>query len=503
MKIYAKNPVFIFDGGVNALEYSKETTTLSTEWARICVEQGGATQAWFAQVDENLNIDWLAGWPMVSQPRWLKRESRKDLIQEGKTITFFDIEESASVATFPILNSGQIIALLALKSIKPDFFLPDTVAWIEALTTVISSSITQVKQESKWRQAIHTINRILQSSLELKEELDLVLGILGELVEMDMALVFKCDPFSKRFEVLATHGTDHDMVGKPPLYFNLETLSEGFPAQVQFHKLSEIFHSEMHDYYFQKGYQTYVGMPFQANGNVFGVMEIFWRTPQADLRKLNIIKMVVGAVSWEIERTSIVNDLRQHNDELTSTYTATIEGLSRALELRDLETEGHTRRVSELTLQLAQHMQIPEDQHDYLVQGALLHDIGKLGIPDAILFKPGSLTPQEWDVMRQHPQYAYNILAPIISLRQTLDIPLYHHEHWNGSGYPFGLRGEQIPLSARLFTVVDVFDALISDRPYRSAWPRSHALTYIRENAGKLFDPQITEVFLDLFNTKH
>ncbi|MBT3338461.1 MAG: HD-GYP domain-containing protein [Anaerolineae bacterium] len=193
-----------------------------------------------------------------------------------------------------------------------------------------------------------------------------------------------------------------------------------------------------------------------------------------------------------------MGDLKRRNDELLSTYTATIEGLSRALELRDLETEGHTKRVSELTLRLATHMQIPEEQHIHLLQGALLHDIGKLGIPDAILLKPGSLTPQEWDVMKQHPMYAYNILAPIISLKETLDIPLYHHEHWNGSGYPFGLKGDKIPISARLFTVVDVFDALMSDRPYRSAWSHSQTLAYIREQAGELFDPQIVIKFLDL-----
>jgi HD-GYP domain-containing protein (c-di-GMP phosphodiesterase class II) len=129
-----------------------------------------------------------------------------------------------------------------------------------------------------------------------------------------------------------------------------------------------------------------------------------------------------------------------------------------------------------------------------------LHDIGKLGIPDAILLKPGSLTPQEWKVMQQHPLYAYNILAPIINLRQALDIPLYHHERWDGSGYPYGLKGEQIPLTARLFAVIDVYDALTSDRPYRSAWTRSQAIEYLQEQAGQLFDPQVVAYFLELVN---
>jgi HD-GYP domain-containing protein (c-di-GMP phosphodiesterase class II) len=175
-----------------------------------------------------------------------------------------------------------------------------------------------------------------------------------------------------------------------------------------------------------------------------------------------------------------------------------IEGLSRALELRDIETEGHTRRVSVLMTRFGKHMQIPSNQWDAIKQGALLHDIGKLGIPDAILLKPGSLTQRERQVMQQHAIYGYNILAPIISLRQTLDITLYHHERWDGSGYPYGLAGEQIPLVARLFAVVDVFDALTSDRPYRSAWSHMQTIEYLREQSGHLFDPQVVQLFLEI-----
>jgi HD-GYP domain-containing protein (c-di-GMP phosphodiesterase class II) len=149
-------------------------------------------------------------------------------------------------------------------------------------------------------------------------------------------------------------------------------------------------------------------------------------------------------------------------------------------------------------MRFVEHMQIPPDQWDAIRQGALLHDIGKLGIPDAILLKHGSLTVQERQVMQQHAVYGYNVLAPIINLRQTLDITLYHHERWDGSGYPYGLRGEQIPLVARLFAVVDVFDALTSDRPYRSAWSHSQAIAYIKEQAGHQFDPRVVELFLEI-----
>jgi HD-GYP domain-containing protein (c-di-GMP phosphodiesterase class II) len=199
-----------------------------------------------------------------------------------------------------------------------------------------------------------------------------------------------------------------------------------------------------------------------------------------------------------MERTNILRDLRQSNSDLVARYNAMIEGLSRALELRDLETEGHTRRVSLLTMELVQHTQFATEQWDSIRQGALLHDIGKIGVPDAILLKPGSLTAQERKVMQQHVQYGYNILAPITNSRHTLDITLYHHERWDGKGYPYGLAAEQIPLVARLFSIVDVFDALTSDRPYRTAWDASHALEYICAQSGTQFDPQIVPLFLEV-----
>ena len=177
-------------------------------------------------------------------------------------------------------------------------------------------------------------------------------------------------------------------------------------------------------------------------------------------------------------------------------YDATIEGWSRAMDLRDEETEGHTQRVTDLTLKLARLMGIRDDQLIHIRRGALLHDMGKLGIPDQILLKPGKLTDDEWVIMRKHPVYAYDMLSSIEYLRPALDIPYCHHEKWDGSGYPRGLKGEEIPLAARIFAVIDAWDALTSDRPYRKAWSREKTLAYIREQTGSHFDPQVVEVFL-------
>lgn len=172
------------------------------------------------------------------------------------------------------------------------------------------------------------------------------------------------------------------------------------------------------------------------------------------------------------------------------------------MDLRDKETKGHTRRITDLTLKLARLIDLNEAELIHIRRGALLHDIGKMGVPDKILHKPGELTEAEWEIMRQHPAFAYEMLLSIDYLKPALDIPYSHHEKWDGTGYPQGLSGEQIPLAARIFAVVDVWDALTSDRPYRPAWTKEQALGYIKEQSGKHFDPQVVRTFLTLINNE-
>ena len=187
--------------------------------------------------------------------------------------------------------------------------------------------------------------------------------------------------------------------------------------------------------------------------------------------------------------------IEQAHVQLLSAYDATIEGWSRAMDLRDKETEGHTLRVTELSEKLARMAGVDEIELTYMRRGALLHDMGKLGVPDSILLKADKLTDEEWDIMRKHPQYAYDMIQPIEYLRPALDIPYCHHEKWDGSGYPRGLKGEEIPLSARIFAIVDVWDAITSDRPYRPAWDKQKAMEYINGETGKHFDPQVVVLF--------
>ncbi len=187
--------------------------------------------------------------------------------------------------------------------------------------------------------------------------------------------------------------------------------------------------------------------------------------------------------------------MQRSNTDLIRAYDATIEGWSRALDLRDKETEGHTLRVTELTVRLCMAAGLSADELVHIRRGALLHDIGKMGVPDAILYKPGPLDDNEWSIMRMHPQYAYDMLAPIAYLRPAIDIPYCHHERWDGGGYPRKLKGEQIPLAARIFSIVDVWDALLSDRPYRPAWELKRVQEYILSERGKHFDPDVLDMF--------
>jgi HD-GYP domain-containing protein (c-di-GMP phosphodiesterase class II) len=244
-------------------------------------------------------------------------------------------------------------------------------------------------------------------------------------------------------------------------------------------------------------FKVYYGIPLIAKGQVKGVLEVFLRTPNSiDPDRLEFLEALGGQAAIAIDNASLFEQLQDSNTELTIAYDATLEGWAKALEMRDRETEGHAHRVIEMTLGMADRIGIQGEMLQHIRRGALLHDIGKMGIPDSILLKPGPLTPNEWEVMRQHPQRAYEMLKHIEYLSSALEIPYCHHEKWDGTGYPRGLKGRDIPISARIFAVVDVWDALTSDRPYRAAWTARNALEYIRRESGCHFDPQVVEAFL-------
>lgn len=244
---------------------------------------------------------------------------------------------------------------------------------------------------------------------------------------------------------------------------------------------------------------SYICVPLIAKGELRGVLEIFQRsTINDDPEWFDFLNALAGQAAIALDNVNLFKVLQRSNVDLSLAYDATIEGWSRALDLRDKETEGHTQRVTKLTVELARVFGLGENELAQVRWGALLHDIGKMGVPDSILFKPGPLTDEEWIGMKKHPVTAYEMLKPIHYLQGALDIPYAHHERWDGSGYPRGLRGESIPIAARLFAVVDVYDALCSERPYRGSWGKTKTMDYLREEKGKLFDPKIVDVFLKM-----
>jgi HD-GYP domain-containing protein (c-di-GMP phosphodiesterase class II) len=246
----------------------------------------------------------------------------------------------------------------------------------------------------------------------------------------------------------------------------------------------------------EEGFKSAQAIALISKGEVKGVMTVFHRkdfTPNPAWS--SFLETLAGQAAIAIDVTQMFDNLQRANMELEVAYEATIEGWSHAMDLRDKETEGHSQRVTEMTIHMAQAMKLSDEDINHMRYGALLHDIGKLGVPDHILLKVEKLTDEEWLVMRKHPEFAYDMLQSVAYLRNSLDIPYCHHEKWDGTGYPRGLKGEQIPLAARIFAVVDVWDALMSDRPYRKAWSEEKAREHIQAGAGTHFDPQVVKKF--------
>jgi PAS domain S-box-containing protein len=253
-------------------------------------------------------------------------------------------------------------------------------------------------------------------------------------------------------------------------------------------------------YFPKEDFHAYYAVPLISKGQLRGILEVFHRSPlDPDQDWLDYFQSLAMQAAIAIDDALLFENLQRSNTELIVGYDATIEGWARALELRDLETAGHTNRVTDMTERLATRLGINKDAMIHVRRGAILHDIGKMAIPESILLKTGALSMEEAEIIHQHPGYAYKLLYPIPFLRKAMEIPLCHHEKWDGSGYPRGLKGEDIPLAARIFSIVDVWEALTSDRPYRVAWPEETALRYISSESGKQFDPAVVVEFMKLY----
>ncbi|WP_020676186.1 HD domain-containing phosphohydrolase [Geopsychrobacter electrodiphilus] len=349
--------------------------------------------------------------------------------------------------------------------------------------------------------ALVEIDRAINYSFDLNLSLTTLLTHVLVQLKVDAADVLLFNPQSQMFEYVAGRGFHTKAIEQAK-----QALGQGYAGRAA--KERCVVHipdlAMENDTFLRKdvlateNFVGYHGVPLIAKGKVLGVLEIFHRTRlERDDEWLYFLKAMAAQAAIAIDNVSLFDNLQRSNTELFKAYDATIEGWSRALELRDDETEGHSQRVALLTVKLARLFGLNDEELVQVRWGSLLHDIGKMGISDEILQKHESLTTAEWVEMKKHTIFAYEMLSPILYLRAALDIPYAHHEKWDGSGYPLGLKGEQIPLVARIFAVVDVWAALRSDRRYRSSWSVEKVRKHIQSLAGTHFDPQVVKLCLD------
>jgi HAMP domain-containing protein/putative methionine-R-sulfoxide reductase with GAF domain len=349
--------------------------------------------------------------------------------------------------------------------------------------------------------ALREIDRAISGSLDLRVTMNVLLDQATAHLGVDAADILLVDPHTLTLEFAAGRGFRTKALRCTRLQFGqghagLAALERKLVAVPDLGaEPSDFARSPLLP---DEGFVAYYAVPFVSKGRVLGVLEAFHRSTIDETREwLDFLETLAGQAAVAIESAALVDDLRRSNTEQIRAYDSTIEGWSRALDLRDKETEGHSQRVTTMSVRLGQALGLRGEDIVHLRRGALLHDIGKMGIPDNILLKPGPLTDHEWVIMKKHPVFALELLAPIGHLRNSIDIPYCHHEKWDGSGYPRGLKGEQIPLSARLFAVVDAWDAMTSDRPYRAAMPPEKARQILHEGSATHFDPIVVQLFLD------
>ncbi len=412
----------------------------------------------------------------------------------------------ASWMGVPLIVRDNLIGFLTIDSNQTDVYSPEQAELALPFAAQAAQAIENARQFNAAQRrmekldALHKIDQAITSSFNLKVTLNILLDQLRTQLGVDAAVIMCYEDALLSLTYCQGQGFRTSALQHANL-----PLGSGHAGKVALQRKSiyipDINHTDSNllisDRFQNEGFVAYYGVPLIAKGMLIGVLEILHRSAlDPDDEWVDFLQVLAEQAAIAMDNIDLFDNLQSSNMNLLMAYDATIEGWARALELRDMETEGHSRRTVTLTMDLAAMLGIREEDMMHIRRGALLHDIGKMGVSDAILQKPGKLTDEEWQIMRQHPVYAYDWLSSIEYLRPALDIPYFHHEKWDGSGYPRGLKGEQIPLAARIFAVVDVWDALLSDRPYRNAWSKERTLTYIQEQAGQHFDPRVVDVFL-------
>lgn len=430
------------------------------------------------------------------------------VLPDGSAYELFT--ESRSFLAVPLIAQERTFGMLCVG--RSQAFNPEDEQLMGAIADTVANALyranlyDQTEKRLHRLSVLHSVETAIAASIDIKLTLSVLLDETLKGLDLDAADILIYNRPTRTLEWVGSRGFESPSL----MHYNLvmtylSTLDPNHPVLEAVRENRPVLVDDLSRldprrslYLHDLGIRNAVIVPFIVKRQLKGILQIYSRTPiRFDSEFSDFLEALAGQAAVAIDNAQLFSDLEHSNLTLSLAYDATIEGWSRALDLRDRETEGHTQRVTDLTLQLGRAMKFNEEELIHIRRGALLHDIGKMGIPDHILMKPGPLTPDEWEIMRQHPSLAYQMLSPISFLRPALDIPYCHHERWDGNGYPRGLKGEEIPPAARIFSVVDVWDALLSDRPYRRAWTKDQVRSYLIEQSGKQFDPQIVEIFLN------
>ena len=418
-----------------------------------------------------------------------------------------EIQSVKIICQLPLIIDDQPLGIIELQCHQERDFQTEDIEWLSVVANQVGLSIQNGKLFSETQQRIFelttlaTIDTAVIEHMEAQNTYSMILNQVIAGLKVDAAVLFLYRPEENLLECACQMGyCDESHLPKSIL------LGESLAGNTALNrKILHVTFDEpginklLLDTMNEEGFREYFGIPLIVDAQLIGVLELLHRRPLLpDTNWIRFLRIIANQAAIAVKTFQLYNSVQQANQELLQAYDLTIEGWSKAMDMRDEETENHTKRVTNLTIHLANRLGFKNEQLLFIQRGAMLHDIGKLGVPDRILSKPGNLSEDEWTVMQRHPQFAFDMLVPIEYLHPSLDIPYCHHEKWDGTGYPRKLKGDQIPLAARLFTVVDVYDALTSDRPYRKAWTPEKAKEYIREQSGKHFDPNIVEVFLSL-----
>jgi PAS domain S-box-containing protein len=403
------------------------------------------------------------------------------------------------VAAAPLATRTQVMGALVIGDRRP---LPKSkVRLLRAISEVAAGAINrailfeETERRLQWLQAIRSIDRAIMGSMDVRITMNIVLEKAVTQLSMDAVSVLLLRgnhleyAFGRGFKTALASKTDIPLgqlqAGKAALE-NVPIFIGGYdPAEWQCELLE------------QEGFRSYAVVPLNSKGQVLGVLEVFGtQAMELDLEWMDFFQVLAGLAALSLDTATLLDTVQRTNLELAMAYDVTLEGWSRSIDLRYDKVPGHTTRVVDLTLQLAQALAVSDDEMVHIRRGAFLHDVGTIMVPEEVLLKPGKLSAEEEKILHAYPTYSYEMLRTIDFLRPALDIPYCHHEKWDGSGFPRGLKGIQIPFPARIFSVVEAWDSLTHNRPYRQAWPRKKALRYIAEQSGQHFDPEVVQAFL-------